>query len=268
MNKTLKALTFIYAFLCISQAASAQFYNSYTPPMMQHNFSHWEIDPYKNRFNEIGLLAGIGAPMCKAYYYISDNKGGAREKSVTARAKTSMNYGLLVGTGIHLAKLNEDKSLALNLGVTMLFSRTSISNSELNIKNGTDFKEEIDLLRSGIPISIDYKSGAEAASDKYLKSMFAMGAGIAPKFVSEGFFGGYAIPSLSPFIKVEAGYFLGVAFKIRAMYYFGEQVWYDSYFLDRISDDELPMYGATYKLYTKGEFQLSLIIMPYSGSWE
>lgn len=266
MHTSYKSIAISLMCMLFSHAAIAQFY-SYSP-MVHHNFSHWEIDPYKNRFNEIGIVAGIGSPTCKAYYYIADNKGRVREKSVTARAKTSLNYGLNVGTGIHIARLNENKSLALNLGVIMLFSKVSISNNELKIKNGTVFNEELELLRSGIPISLDYKVGAEAASDKYLKSMFTMGAGISPRFVSEGFLGGYAIPSLSPFVKVEAGYYLGVAFKIRAMYFFGEQLWNDSFFLNAITNDELPAYGATYRLSTQGEFLLSLIVMPYSGSWE
>lgn len=273
MKKYLFALLAMMSFLHpVNTSAQFSDHNAWAQWKMNENAmmrgGFMNIDPYKSRFNEIGILAGIGAPMCKAYYYISDNRGGVREKSVTARAKTSLNYGISIGTGAHLAKLGENKSLAFNFGVIMLFSKVSISNNELKIKNGTGFKEELELLRSGIPISLDYKSGAEAASDKYLKSMFTMGAGIAPRFISEGFLGGYAIPSLSPFLKVEAGYYLGVAFKLRAMYFFGEQLWMDSYFLDAVTSDELPAYGASYRLSTQGEFQLSLIIMPYSGSWE
>lgn len=273
MNKYLLTLLTVMSFLRI-ETAFAQFgdHNAWAQMKMNENAmmgsGFLNVDPYKSRFNEIGIIAGIGSPVCKAYYYISDNKGGAREKSVTAKAKTSLNYGLSIGSGIHLATLSDDKSLALNIAATFVFSKASITNNELGIKNGTDFKEEVELLRSGIPISLDYKSGAEAASDKYLKSMFAMGAGIAPRFISEGFLGGYAIPSLSPFLKVEAGYFLGVAFKIRGMYYFGEQVWSDTFFSDTVSSDQLNVYGSFYKLYSKGEFQLSLVIMPYSGSWE
>lgn len=273
MKKCLFALSVVMSFLHPDNTY-AQFsdHNAWAQWKMNENAmmrgGFMNVDPYKSRFNEIGIIAGIGAPTCKAYYYISDNKGGVREKSVTAKAKMSMNYGLSIGSGIQLAKLSDNKSLALNIAATFIYSKASISNNELAIKNGTDFKEEVELFRSGLPISVDYKSGAEAASDKYLKSMFAMGAGIAPRFVSDEFTGGYAIPSMAPFLKVEAGYFLGVAFKIRAMYYFGEQVWYDSYFSDAISNDALPNYWATYKLYSKGEFQLSLIVMPYSDSWE
>lgn len=265
MTKNAKHLIFVFLLLLSSGIAKAQFYGGYSPFMSSYRF--WEIDPYKNRFNEIGFVGGFLAPTCEAYYYIVDDNGDVREKKVTGKAKMSFNYGLTIGSGIHLAKIGEKSAIGLNIHMMMTYAKMSISSNELKIKNvGLPFEEKIELFKTSLPISIDFKSGAEAVSDKYLKSMFAFGAGISPRFVSYDVVSGYAVPSISPFLKAEVGYFLGVAFKLRATYFIGEQVWDEYYFYNPMTSNQ---YGETsYSLTSSGELLISLIVMPYSRTWE
>jgi hypothetical protein len=65
-----------------------------------------------------------------------------------------------------------------------------------------------------------------------------------------------------PFVKIEAGYFAGIAFKLRGVAYFG-----DANFVDRptgkiFGDDVL-----TTKTHSGYGYQLSLIIMPFAYGW-
>lgn len=240
--------------------------------VMRNNMSRYSSsmmfvgDPYKNRFNEIGVILGMSAPDCEVYYSYDDDKGNPVEKKVYGDPKKKFDFGLLIGTGIHLTKLSDKSSLGLNVGVTMNWTKIVLSNEQFKLKDINPFNEEIELLRSSIPISIDYKSGAEAVSDKYLKSMFAFGVGISPQLISYSFWGGYADPALSPFLKVEAGYYLGVAFKIRVLYFIGNQYWDEQLLKTNFTNTNGGR--AYYKLSSAGEVRVALIVMPYSGTWD
>lgn len=247
----------------------------FIPGLVQAQFGYrpfdysafWTIDPYKYRFMEIGVINGITSPNCEITYYTSDNKGGFREK--TARGKTGLkfNVGITVGAGIHLTRLGERSALGLNINMQYTLTRLTLSSDAFKIKDVIPFNEELDYSMSSIPISLDYKTGAEAVSDRYLRSSFAFGAGIAPRFVAVSHLGGEAAASVSPFLKVEAGYFVGLGFKLRMLYFVGKQTWDKGYLDSPVAPNAQIGYGGSYILSSTGEFLVSLIVMPYSRAW-
>lgn len=260
MKKYLNPLLLLLLSIFIPGLVQAQF--GYSP------FDYlWAVDPYKYRFTEIGIINGITSPDCELDYYIPDNKGGLREKTARGKAGLMFNVGITVGAGIHLARLSDKASLGLNINMQYTLIRLAIKSEAFKIKDGVPFNQEFDYSMSSIPISLDYKTGAEAISDRYLKSSFAFGAGISPRFVAYGLLGGKATPSISPFLKIEAGYFVGLAFKIRMLYFVGKQTWDKGYMMQPVVSNAPMGNDVYYNLSSTGEFMVSLIVMPYSRAW-
>lgn len=262
MKKYLKPLLLVLWSILIPGLIHAQF--GYRP--FDYS-SFWRVDPYKYRFTEVGIINGITSPNCELDYYIPDNKGGFREKTARGKAGLMFNVGITVGTGIHLARLSDKASLGLNINMQYTLIRLAIKSEAFKIKDGVPFKQEWDYSMSSIPISLDYKTGAEAISDRYLRSSFAFGAGIAPRFIAYGLLGGQATPSISPFLKMEAGYFIGLGFKIRMLYFVGKHTWDKGYLMQPVVSNAPIGSDTYYNLSTNGEFMVSLIVMPYSRAW-
>jgi hypothetical protein len=262
MKKYLKPLLLLSLSVFIPALVHAQF--GYRP----FDYSaFWTIDPYKYRFVEIGVINGITSPNCEIDYSVSNNNGGYREKTARGKADLKFNVGLTIGAGIHLARLGDKSALGLNINMQYTFTKVVINSDAFKIQDVIPFSEDRDYNMSSIPISLDYKTGAEAISDRYLKSSFAFGAGIAPRFVAYGLMGGQATTSVSPFLKMEAGYFVGLSFKIRMLYYVGKQTW-DKGYLNQPVVSNGPMGSDGYfNLSSSGEFLVSLIVMPYSRAW-
>lgn len=228
---------------------------------------HIIIDPYRSRFDEIGFVTGYTTPTCEAFHFAPDDNGTVREKKVWGKAPGYFNYGGSVGAGLHIAKLSDKSSIALNLTVMGTYSKLNITNENIPIEKGFIFNQEVEMIRAFVSFGVDYKIGAEAMSDKTLKTMYTVGGGVIPQFEMIS-----GASGISPYIKADAGYYLGFAMKIRAMYIIGEQNLYKSDFTVPVKNNPAPNQPRQDKPYFQltsgGSFLLSFIIMPFSYTWE
>lgn len=264
MHQLIKLLTATCLTLVTSSNLSAQNYG------MIGYYSggrYWLIDPYKSRFTEIGPMVGFLSPKCEAFHFVRDRNGVVKEKKVWGDLKGVFSYGGIVGTGIHVAKLDEKSSIAFNFSIAMNYIKTRITEENVEFEKGSQYIEKVEMMTFHVPIGIDYKVGAEAVSDKYLKTMYTLGAGVSPYF---GMIGNGTADGFSPYIKAEVGYHLGFAVKLRAMYMIGKQNLYHSDFQSRVKSDvdNTADHRPYFKLSHGGNIFLSLIIMPYSYTWE
>lgn len=244
-------LTFFVSFQC-----EAQF--SYT--------RGWDLDPERNKQYEILLFTNVLAPTCELTYHQKDNPEAKR-----AFGDTKMKYHLGIGTGgsFRLGRLGDQSALMLNIGGLASYAKLTISNNDFKIKDIKPFEREFHYLKVTFPVSLDYISGGQAIPDKTIKNILGLGAGAAIIGGLNGIGGSAGNVQVSPFVKVEAGYFAGIAFKLRLTYLIGEQLWYEEFDATDVVPNKPPNHPHIYyKLATEGEFMLSLIIMPFSYTWE
>jgi hypothetical protein len=140
------------------------------------------------------------------------------------------------------------------------------------------YAKERKLMVGGLPISIDFKTGGEAISCKQRRAMFTVGVGVQPSMIQLKEDGqdeignkppgkikvndpaaSYSRIRMASFVKVEAGFFAGIAFKLRYVAYFGEM----GMIKESVKDSD-------FRVKASGTFgsTISIIIMPFSMGWK
>jgi len=199
---------------------------------------------------------------------ISDNK-------FTKKIAMKSIFGGSVGINIPLSPLSDNSALCLTQDIVFyIFEGQNVNlqpSQNINIKM-------LEAYFAGIPISIDYKVGADAAMDRQYKFMYGFGAGVnfnTTILVTDKDAAIFANSrdmsfNASPFIKAEIGYFLGIAFKLRATFtYFNKTCSYKEH-----EDNGVPNTVQQLKLnysgqfYSSPEFAITFIIMPGSHVWD
>lgn len=214
---------------------------------------------------EIGINIGVAAPFVEIGYRILDSNGVLiKDGEAIGKLKPIFYYGFTYGENIRIAKLSKTSALGLNISLVLNYTKGSFSNEDFKINSQYDvhIQEDFKIYRWYLPIGLDYKWGAEAAENKYLKSMYTLGFGVAPNLISYTIIGAAGVPQLSPYAKVEFGGYFGMAFKLRLLYLFREQVW------DFTDSPKTKSDLSIYRLTTPGEFSVALIVMPLSVGWE
>lgn len=229
----------------------------------------WNMDPYKSRFYEIGFASGVVRPSFEVSYLTVDSKGRQSEKKAYGNSRMKYNLGIVSTGSFQLAKLSSKSALALNVGGQATFAALSFTDKDLNIKGGSPFTFDWNVYNITFPFSLDIKVGAEGASDRSLKSMYTFGAGAALRtFIFEMGSDDVGLMQVSPFLKVEAGYFAGIAFKLRAQYFIGSQVWSEDDFDFNVVENAAPDSKPFFRLSSGGDLVFSLILMPFSRAWD
>lgn len=222
------------------------------------------FDPYRSRFDELGFSAAYAAPFVEIDYAVPDVVG-YKMKSKIGRLKPIFAYGITGGSSIPIAKLGEKGALFFNMTMAINYTKGAIMNTDFKINDKISFKEDLEFYRWYVPLGLEYKSRAEARSDKELKTMYTVGAGVALIVNSASLLEAYGIDNISPYLKFEFGYHMGIAFKLRATYFIGEQVWDEFYGAGTDNPYREGLYN--YKVSTSGDLVIGLIIMPFSYTW-
>lgn len=258
-------VTLFFAFTLIAKPnANAQFSNS---------FALWSADWDQMARIYKGLEVGINTGFAGNVTFKSTHFLGGREIVQYEDATSSPMYGLYFGYGTRIAKLSHNQALGIGVGATINFLTFKPESGIRYFGDTASSHYKIQTTKYsyvGIPISLDYKSGAEAAWDRDEGNMFAIGAGICPKIIATGYFNEVSWLSVTPFAKAEFGFFAGLAMKLRATYFIGEQVYANDnpyYAVGYYSGQAAPDFDATLKVSTGGELVISLLIMPFSRSW-
>lgn len=251
-----------FVLLFVSSVSRAQFWG--------YGASPWTMDwdkvakTYKGM--EIGISKGFMSPVFESYYFEEDGKEFVEKKAIT-KGQLKYHWGFYYGFAIRLTEFDEKSALGMNIGLMYNVMEMTSGEKDVPVGFGQNVPEVI-FSYVALPISLDYKSGAEAAWNRYEKSMFSFGVGVAPKFTTAGI-AGNATARISPFVKGEFGYFVGLAFKLRATYFIGEQKFEDGPLSDDLFGNGFSFgsYSPDLSVTSGGELVISLIVMPFSRSW-
>lgn len=155
----------------------------------------------------------------------------------------------------------------VQLGVNM-YTWTNLNSTYVNgeIKDPTGDVLTAGTMQIHMPIGIDWKVGNDAIKTQRLPFCAAFGAGVIPQVGMTSLSGGYGFKSgtnfgFRPYGKLDLGFRLGWVFKLRAMYSLGD---YNLLYINR----EIPgVSDGPFRVVSKSQLSLSLVIMPFSGGW-
>jgi hypothetical protein len=177
----------------------------------------------------------------------------------TGITSTSPMSGFLSFT-FPLARISERSAFTLDVGAT--YTAFNLQYDTVKMSDGIVLTEQMPVSIISLPISFDFKTGGEATLDKANRLLFTGGIGIAPSYVMADNNPEASIKAL-PFVKLEAGFFLGLAFKLRGMAYIGNTNYID----DQGTKAVVP--GIVSRKTSGGYgYSISLGIMPFSYKWK
>ncbi len=164
-----------------------------------------------------------------------------------------------------IAQLDEQSILAISYGGYVDFFQFKIGDANVIPGDGAVTKDVTGNI-GAVLIGLDYRIGGDAFLDKSRRGMFNIGAGISPSFMSVTYEPLHDQDpgtkfKMIPYIKAEAGFFLGIAFKVRGEMMFGKPVYLNTTSEANDTRLDVRMKGGMYG------FRLSLALMPYSWDW-
>ncbi len=171
------------------------------------------------------------------------------------------------GTFFPIILLNDNTMLTFCTELYLSYGIMSFDT--LQISENAKYAAEYSFYKVGIPLSVEYKTGADVPLSRLGKQMLTFGGGIM--LTHNSFFGGQEqFPiALVPFLKAEVGFYLGVAMKLRGTVFFGsadlvndEQASIASYDNGSTANDILETKNSSGYGYT-----LSVVVMPFSRRW-
>lgn len=163
-----------------------------------------------------------------------------------------------------IAHLDDESILAFHYGGFCDFFKFKIGDMTM-VPGEAPVNGELAGITGGLNIGLDYRIGGDALLDKERRTMFNIGAGLSPSFTIAEYKpemiggGGFA---LQPYLKAEAGFFLGIAFKVRADLLLGK-----AKYLEASSEGINDRLDVTATSPIRG-IRLGLAIMPYSWDWD
>jgi hypothetical protein len=265
MTLTRLKLCLLILFFC-STLTQAQSYYSNLPS--RRNFQNWNYMADYNKARAAGHGVNYYLRSEIAIGYVScpitltqRNYGIAYEFDTTMSRSLKATFPIQVcaTSGYPLRNMSDNAALIFTYGVNAhitVFEEGGVK--MLNTTYGAKFTN-FDL---GVPLSIDYKSGAEANLDPNKSSCFTLGVGLEPVWL-DGFIANisYSKISLKPFIKAEYGMLLGsIVLKLRGTMFLGKYTYFDRFEEDSDQASEVRIAG-------QNPMVLSLVINTMAGHW-
>jgi hypothetical protein len=263
--KLTKALSLLVAALLLGNAAFAQFARTpgFTGARNKSKGDRVQGAVLKRFSIGYGLHFTYNA-LSTTYQY-----SNALQTTFLTGMRSTKSSNIFIGTFFPVAKVSPKSAVTLDLAFTytgFTFKQDSITIQSYNKDSSRFYKagfaEEFPVSIMALPISIDFRTGGEATLSKENRTSFAIGAGVAPSYVTVETNDGGNIKVI-PFIKAEAGFFAGMEFKLRAMVYLG-----DAKYIDNKLANQADVVGVTARK-SEGPMgvNVSLGIMPFSVKW-
>lgn len=196
------------------------------------------------------------------HYKGPDSAGVMVDTNIKRTIRSRHSFVVQGGTFFPIALLSDNSILAFN--IEFLGSYTDIGFDSVVFFPKAVYKKTQGIVMLGVPVSLDLKFGGDVALSKVKKHMFTIGGGLYLGGTNSFTVVEKQLPvAFIPFAKAEIGYFAGIAFKLRAIAYFGK-----AGFIDRPTGNIFSSNDALYTKTTGGYgYDLSLIIMPFSYGW-
>lgn len=188
-------------------------------------------------------------------------------------AALKSNPSMVGSLDIYLPVSHYSDRSCFAIGIGVNYIASTLTHDTISLSN-TSLQRDLKAAIIGVPISLELKTGGDAAQSKAYGTMFTIGAGIQPMYIqSEGFEseGSKSIDQdakILSFIKAEAGFRAGLAFKLRAMAYIGSLTLIDKQetIIKEGTTETILGYRRTTSTGPLG-YTLQLIVMPGALGW-
>ena len=221
---------------------------------------------------------GYGLPfmgMDVTTHYMADGDASATpsvapiDLSKQTHVSLSNGFGAEAGTFYILMRNGRQSALCFDIAFSEYFYNYKIG--PLTYGSAT-FSDESSVGIAGMPIGISYKSGGEVTLNKHDKSTLSIGAGIEPTMSISKVIAAETRYGARCYVAAEVGVFAGIEWKLRATYYTGTTtvVNLTADGLDNVSSYNVigPLGTMDVKAVTGGDFNLSLVLLPFSFKWD
>jgi hypothetical protein len=210
----------------------------------------------------VGIGKHIVSGRAQLHYNGPDSTGKQISIDYDRRLKGSRSFVLHAGTFFPITLFSDNSGLALN--IELMGSYAELDYDSIVFYPKAVYDRAIPYLILGVPVSLDLKTGGDVSLSKMRRQMFAIGAGVVtcistPSVVERR----TEVPVTAiPFLKVEAGVFAGLAFKLRGVAYLRNAININKSYSNVFADDEIKV-----RMRAGYGYHLSLIIMPFSYGW-
>lgn len=212
-----------------------------------------------------GLIFTTGT--YRYHYYENDyrTEEPVRDTGFSLNVRPKSAFQVVETSGFPLATLSNDAALLLTYGLSFHF--IDWTQPDFNVY-GQDRSYGITSICAGVPLSLDYKSGAEALLDRSKRTCFTIGAGVQPMavYTTIGNRGSETHFKMCPMAKIEFGFATKVtAIKLRASGYLGNFNYFGS---DNVPEGYDNWRHAAITIDGKSQLAVALILMPLASKWE
>ncbi len=218
-----------------------------------------------------GVYQGTGSIYDMNNNYIHDT-------SVKINVKATLGFGYSAGVNFPLTRLGNNSTLSLYVGLIYNFyiwgSLSPVFNTDGSQNTSSPFADNLAgwTAKIGTPIGLDVKIGTDALCKRRPHFGATFGAGVLPNYNetamaysgSASTFGDISAGvnyGINPYVKGEVSFFLGICFKLKAMYSFGDVPLID-HTKNIISSD------SPFKMTEKSCITMSLTVEPFSFLWK
>ena len=264
--KMFKGRLLLFAFLSLffSVRSNAQYNYFFKKPFRYlRSISHYELGISNN------LATGDVFGATPVYNH---NMGYMGDTTIHRNINAKQGYGGFIAVAVPFARLGHLSALSLDMGImynTYIWNdlnETYSSDGGFH-KNSTSLNAVTDQF--AVPIGINYKVGTDAIASKTKHLGLTLGVGVMPQLnytALEGLSSSVTTTEATftalPYAKAEIAFFLGICFKLRAMYSFGDvPMIYQEKTITTLTD-------GPFKLTNKSNFVFSLVLMPFSYKWD
>ena len=241
---------------------------------------HYDTQPFFSYFKDLkrwDFAGGIvlptgtfnGVTSVQTPGYVGDTTMKRKLSGQTGFGGSISVFAPFKGTG-HISYWGMDVTIMVNdilwHGLNQIYNNEgSYTNNSVPLSAST--------LQASIPLGISYKVGCDAIESKRLALCAAFGAGIIPQMnmtnlESINQFSTQYGWGVTPYAKIDLGFFAGICWKVRFMYTYGKV---------NLFDANAPIPGSTpsaprltdgpFGFSSTSDFMVSLVIMPFAAGW-
>ncbi len=208
---------------------------------------------------------------------IYDGSGNyLRDSSVNRKLTSSFGIGGQYAMNFPLKRLGKNSTLSLSVAIIGNAYVWGDLNAYYNV-SGELVNPDIALtgatVKYGLPIGLDIKKNTDALCHRNPHLGYAFGAGVIPQYNISALAGGglatnfdFAAATsfaVTPYVKAEFSFYLGLCFKLKAMYSF-----LNVPLIDASKSNVYAGEGQPFKLTETGNLCLSFTTLPFSFRWK
>ncbi|HTO15294.1 MAG TPA: hypothetical protein VLZ83_05970 [Edaphocola sp.] len=225
---------------------------------------------------EIGFSYNYSPSVYKSVENITAGNGATFTKDLSYDVKPKMALGGMIGTYFPIKRFSENVLLAVHTDIainvnmwdfklsTFRYFKTDGDGNPIEPIYNAEYSEASmkgNSMLAGLPISVDLKFGGEANLQNYAKTTGSIGVGVYPMLnITKDFGTGDQGFFAAPFVKAEIGKKMGIFWKLRAQYVFGEIPFFKEHLYMQPGTSNI----SNGKLIGNGMASVSLVLMPFS----